>query len=46
MGKITDIYCIADDFCKEFAFEFKKLKTLPDAGKKASYVDSTSTFQA
>ena len=26
--KITEIYCIADDFCKEFASEFKKIKTL------------------
>ena len=32
--KIIEIYCIADDFCKEFAQEFKKLKTLPDVGKK------------
>jgi len=32
--KIIEIYCIADDFCKEFAQEFKKLKTLPDGGKK------------
>jgi len=27
--KITEIYCIADDFCKEFAQEIKKLKMLP-----------------
>ena len=32
--KITEIYCIADDFCKEFASEFKKIKTLPDTGRK------------
>jgi hypothetical protein len=32
--KITEIYCIADDFCKEFAQEFKKLQMLPEDGKK------------
>jgi hypothetical protein len=32
--KITEIYCIADDFCKEFSREFKKLKMLPEDGKK------------
>jgi len=32
--KITEIFCIADDFCKEFAQEFKKLKKLPEDGKK------------
>ena len=32
--KITEIYCIADDFCKEFAWEIKKLQILPDNGKK------------
>ncbi len=32
--KITEIYCIADDFCKEFAPEFKTHKMLPDNGKK------------
>jgi hypothetical protein len=32
--KITEIYCIADDFCKEFAQEIKKLKMLPNDGKK------------
>ena len=32
--KITEIYCIVDDFCKEFAQEIKNLKTLPDTGKK------------
>ena len=32
--KITEIYCIADDFCKEFTREFKKLKTLSDTGSK------------
>jgi len=32
--KIIEIYCIADDFCKEFHQEFKKINTLPDNGKK------------
>ena len=32
--KITEIYCIADDFCEEFKQEFKKLKMLPENGKK------------
>jgi len=32
--KITEIYCIADDFCKEFALEIKKLKMLPEKEKK------------
>ena len=32
--KITEIFCIADDFCKEFAQEFKKFKMLPEDGKK------------
>jgi len=32
--KITEIFCIADDFCKEFTQEFKKLKMLPKDGKK------------
>jgi hypothetical protein len=32
--KITEIYCIADDFCKEFDLELKKHKMLPDDGKK------------
>jgi len=27
--KITEIYCIADDFCKEFAQEIKKHQILP-----------------
>ena len=34
--KITEIYCIADDFCEEFKQEFKKLKMLPENGKKHS----------
>ena len=34
--KITGIFCIADDFCKEFAQEIKKLQMLPEDGKKAS----------
>ena len=32
--KITEIFCIADDFCKEFAHEIKKLKMLPEGDKK------------
>ena len=32
--KITEIYCIADDFCKEFALEIKNHKMLPEDGKK------------
>ena len=32
--KITEIYCIADDFRKEFTQEFEKLKMLPDDGRK------------
>jgi hypothetical protein len=32
--KITEIYCIADDFCKEFSKEFKKHQSLPDDGKR------------
>jgi len=32
--KIIEIYCIADDFCKEFAQEIKKLRKLPESGKK------------
>ena len=32
--KITEIYCIADDFCKEFAQEIKKHKKLAENGKK------------
>ena len=27
-GKVTKIYCIADDFRKEFAQEFKKLQIM------------------
>ena len=32
--KIIEIFCIADDFCKEYASEIKKLKRLPENGKK------------
>jgi hypothetical protein len=32
--KITGIFCIADDFCKEYAQEVKKHQTLPSHGKK------------
>ena len=31
--KITEIYCIADDFCKEFSKEIKKHQILSDYGK-------------
>jgi hypothetical protein len=34
IDKITGIFCIADDFRKEFAQEFEKLKKLPQDGKK------------
>ena len=32
--KITEIFCIADDFCKEFAQEVKKHQLRPDDGNK------------
>jgi len=32
--KITEIYCIADDFCKEFSKEMKKVQKLPEDGKR------------
>ena len=32
--KITEIYCMVDDFCKEFAQESKKLQMLPEDGKR------------
>ena len=32
--KITEIYCIADDFRKEFTQEFKTFQMLPEDGKK------------
>lgn len=32
--KITEIFCIVDDFLKEFEQEFKKLQMLPEDGKK------------
>jgi hypothetical protein len=32
--KITEIFCIADDFCKELDQEVKKHQSLPDDGKK------------
>ncbi|MDR1381330.1 MAG: hypothetical protein LBJ47_07605 [Tannerella sp.] len=32
--KITEIYCIADDFCKEFSKEIRKYQILPDNGKR------------
>jgi len=33
-NKIIEIYCIANDFCKEFSRKIKKLKKLPEDGKK------------
>jgi hypothetical protein len=33
--KITEIFCIADDFCKEYSQEVKKHRTLPSHGKKS-----------
>jgi len=33
--KIIEIYCIADDFCKEFAQEFKNSKPYLMAAKSA-----------
>ena len=32
--KITEIFCIADDFCKEFAQEVKKHQISSGDGKK------------
>jgi hypothetical protein len=32
--KITAIFCIADDFCKEFSKELAKTPILPEDGKK------------
>jgi hypothetical protein len=32
--KITEIYCIADDFCKEFSKVTQKHQILPDDGKR------------
>jgi hypothetical protein len=32
--KITEIFCIADDFCKEFSKEMKKVPQLPQGGKR------------
>jgi hypothetical protein len=33
INKITKIYCVADDFCKEFSKEIKKYQIHPDDGK-------------
>jgi hypothetical protein len=33
IDKSTEIYCIADDFCKEFSKEIKKYRIHPDNGK-------------
>jgi hypothetical protein len=32
--RITEIFCIADDFCKEFAIEFKNIQLQPDDGRR------------
>jgi len=32
--KITEIFCIADDYCKEFAQEVKKHQIAPTDGRK------------
>jgi hypothetical protein len=32
--KIVEIFCVVDDFCKEFAVEFKNIPTLSGDGKK------------
>ena len=32
--KITEIFCIIDDFCKEYAIEISKKQILPNDGKK------------
>jgi hypothetical protein len=35
--KIIEIFCIADDFCKEFSKELKKQLELPQGGQICSY---------
>ena len=32
--KITEIYCIADDFCKEYTKELSKRPNLPNSAKR------------
>jgi hypothetical protein len=32
--KITEIFCITDDFCKEFSKEMEKAPLLPEPGKR------------
>jgi hypothetical protein len=39
LGKVIEIFCIADDFCKEFAQEIKKHRMLP-AGDKIAVIAS------
>jgi hypothetical protein len=34
IDKITEIYCIADDFCQEFSNEIKKRQIPPDDGSR------------
>jgi hypothetical protein len=41
--KITEIYCITDDFCKEFSKEIKKHQILSDDGKLNSRVHNKRT---
>ena len=36
--KVTEIFCIIDDFCKEFLKETKKYKTLPSKDGKKNIV--------
>jgi hypothetical protein len=33
-GKITEIFCIADEFCRKFNEEVKKLQKLPENGMR------------
>jgi hypothetical protein len=34
IDKITEIYCIADDFCREFSKEIQKRQIHPDDAKR------------
>ena len=34
-AKVTEIYCLADDFCKEFA-KYQENHMLEDTGKKGN----------
>jgi hypothetical protein len=33
-GKIIEIFCIVDDFCKEYSQELSKLPKLDESGRK------------